>query len=48
MNYSLKISPITDDYILSDEEVLGVGLSGQVVSCINKETNVKYALKVLY
>ncbi|KHN77680.1 MAP kinase-activated protein kinase 2 [Toxocara canis] len=37
---------INDDYRIS-HEVLGVGESGKVRACYNKETNEKYALKVL-
>jgi serine/threonine protein kinase len=39
-------NPITDDYKIS-KSVLGVGVNGKVVECINKKTGEKYALKVL-
>lgn len=41
-----KSSSIHDDYFVTDQ-VLGKGANRPVVLCINKKTNVKYALKVL-
>lgn len=40
-----KTNPIHEDYFIS-REVLGLGISGKVLSCTNKQTKVKYALKV--
>ncbi|CAI4232885.1 unnamed protein product [Auanema sp. JU1783] len=37
---------ITEDYTVS-HEIIGVGESGKVMACYNKETNEKFALKVL-
>lgn len=42
-----KTNPIYDDYIIS-KQVLGLGISGKVISCTNKQTKIKYALKVSY
>ena len=42
-----KITPITNDYEISNT-VLGLGINGKVVECINKKTRQKYALKVLH
>jgi len=41
-----KTNPIYDDYIIT-KQVLGLGISGKVISCTHKKTNVKYALKTL-
>ena len=41
-----KTNPIYDDYLIS-KEVLGLGISGKVLSCTHKQTKVKYALKTL-
>ncbi|XGW09059.1 hypothetical protein V3C99_011399 [Haemonchus contortus] len=38
--------PVTEDYIVS-HEIIGIGESGKVMACYNKDTNEKYALKVL-
>lgn len=40
-----KTNPIYEDYIIS-KQVLGLGISGKVLCCVNKQTKVKYALKV--
>lgn len=37
--------PITDDYKIS-KNVLGVGINGKVVECVNRKSGQKYALKV--
>ncbi|GAB0092119.1 MAP kinase-activated protein kinase 2 [Sergentomyia squamirostris] len=42
-----KTTPITDDYEISSR-ILGLGLNGKVVQCINKRTGEKFALKVLH
>ena len=39
-----KTKPIYEDYIIS-KDVLGMGISGKVLSCTHKQTKVKYALK---
>jgi serine/threonine protein kinase len=41
-----KTNPIYDDYLIS-KEVLGLGISGKVLSCTHKQSKVKYALKTL-
>jgi hypothetical protein len=41
-----KTKPIYEDYIIS-KDVLGMGISGKVLSCTHKQTKVKYALKVI-
>jgi hypothetical protein len=41
----IKKNPIGEDYKLNDE-VLGVGISGNVITCINRHNQIKYALKV--
>jgi hypothetical protein len=45
MSLRPKTNPIYEDYIIS-KQVLGMGISGKVLSCVNKKTNQKYALKV--
>lgn len=40
-----KTHPIYDDYIIT-KQVLGLGISGKVISCTHKQTKIKYALKV--
>jgi hypothetical protein len=42
-----KTKPIYEDYIIS-KDVLGMGISGKVLSCTHKQTKVKYALKVSF
>lgn len=46
MNIHPKKHSIHDDYFVSDE-VLGKGSNRPIVLCVNKKTNIKYALKVL-
>ena len=41
-----KTNPIYEDYVIS-KQVLGLGISGKVLCCVNKQTKVKYALKTL-
>jgi hypothetical protein len=41
-----KTNPIYEDYLIS-RDVLGVGISGKVLICTHKQTQVKYALKVI-
>lgn len=43
---SPKVNPITDDYEISGN-VLGLGISGKVVQCINRDTGERFALKIL-
>ncbi|ETN85867.1 hypothetical protein RB195_019578 [Necator americanus] len=38
--------PVTEDYVVS-HEIIGIGESGKVMACYNKDTNEKFALKVL-
>ena len=55
-NVSSKIMPLTqlvpkkhsiyDDYVILDE-VLGEGINGKVLACVDKKTNMRYALKPL-
>lgn len=40
-----KTNPIYEDYTIT-RDVLGLGISGKVLSCKHKQTGVKYALKV--
>lgn len=40
-----KKTPITDNYNLT-QTVLGVGINGKVIECVEKKTGNKYALKV--
>ncbi len=40
-----KKTPFNDDYKETNKK-LGKGVNGEVVICINKKTNVEYALKV--
>ena len=40
-----KLNPIHEDYQIN-KEVLGLGISGKVLSCVNRQTVKKYALKV--
>lgn len=40
-----KQIPVIQDYQITDT-VLGLGINGKVVECFNKETGMKYALKV--
>lgn len=44
---SPKSSPITDHYEISNT-VLGLGINGKVVQCMNRTNGQKYALKVLH
>ncbi|TMS38854.1 hypothetical protein L596_005488 [Steinernema carpocapsae] len=39
--------PVTQDYIIAKEKVLGVGINGKVLECESRKTGEKYALKVL-
>jgi hypothetical protein len=41
----MKKTPITDVYTITSS-VLGVGINGKVVECVEKKTGNKYALKV--
>jgi hypothetical protein len=41
-----KKHSIYDDYLILDE-VLGEGINGRVLACVDKKTNVRYALKPL-
>lgn len=41
-----KTTPLVDDYEISDT-VLGLGINGKVVQCINRRTKQNFALKVL-
>lgn len=43
----MKTTPIIEDYEISNT-VLGLGINGKVVQCMNKKTGTKYALKVLH
>ena len=55
-NVSSTIMPLTqlvpkkhsiyDDYAILDE-VLGEGINGKVLACVDKKTNMRYALKPL-
>lgn len=40
-----KQIPVIQDYQITDT-VLGLGINGKVVECLNKQTGMKYALKV--
>lgn len=40
-----KVTPITDDYEISNT-VLGLGINGKVVQCLNRQSGKTYALKV--
>lgn len=40
-----KQIPVIQDYQITDT-VLGLGINGKVVECFNKQTGLKYALKV--
>lgn len=40
-----KTTPITNDYEISNT-VLGLGINGKVVQCMNRKNGSKYALKV--
>lgn len=42
-----KSNPITEDYKIS-KNVLGVGINGKVVECMNKKSGEKFALKVCF
>jgi hypothetical protein len=42
----LKCTPVSEDYDIS-VVTLGVGINGKVVECTNKQSGLKYALKVL-
>lgn len=44
---SPKTTPITDDYEISDT-VLGLGINGKVVQCLDRKRGTKRALKVLH
>lgn len=41
-----KTTPLVDEYEISDT-VLGLGINGKVVQCINRRTKQNFALKVL-
>jgi hypothetical protein len=43
--FETKKTPITDAYTITNS-VLGVGINGRVVECVEKKTGNKYALKV--
>lgn len=45
-NFSPKKNAITEDYEIT-KQVLGLGISGKVVECFNKNTKEKFALKVI-
>lgn len=45
MSLKPKTNPIYEDYTIN-KTVLGLGISGKVLACVNKQTNKKYALKV--
>lgn len=47
ITFDIKTTPITDDYDISNSNVLGVGVNGKVVECIHRRTGFKYALKIL-
>ena len=42
-----KINPIHEDYEIIDKK-LGVGINGSVHACIDRKTQVEYALKVFF
>lgn len=42
-----KTVPITDEYEISNT-VLGLGINGKVVQCTNRNSGLKYALKILH
>ncbi|XKL66718.1 hypothetical protein PGB90_010138 [Kerria lacca] len=44
--FTPKINPICDEYEISGD-VLGLGINGQVVQCVDKKFGKRYALKVL-
>lgn len=44
--FTPKTNLITDEYEISSD-VLGLGINGQVVQCVDKKTGKRYALKVL-
>jgi hypothetical protein len=46
MSLKPKTNPIYEDYVIS-KTVLGLGISGKVLGCVNKQTKQKYALKTL-
>uniref|UniRef100_A0A7E4V710 non-specific serine/threonine protein kinase n=1 Tax=Panagrellus redivivus TaxID=6233 RepID=A0A7E4V710_PANRE len=46
LNFPYNTRPITEDYTVS-EEIIGVGESGKVMACYDKNDGTKYALKVL-
>lgn len=46
MSLKPKTNPIYEDYIIT-KEVLGLGISGKVLSCTHKQTRQKFALKTL-
>lgn len=41
-----KTNPVTEDFKIS-KNVLGVGINGKVVECVNRQNGNKFALKVL-
>ncbi len=43
----VKYKEIYLDYIIHNT-VIGTGQSGDIITCTNKETKKKYALKILY
>ena len=42
-----KVNQIYEDYTIQ-KQVLGLGISGKVLSCINNVTKQRYALKVSF
>lgn len=45
LNKKTKTTPVENDYKISNN-VLGLGINGQVVQCFSINTGDKYALKV--
>lgn len=46
MSLKPKTNPIYEDYLIT-KEVLGMGVTGKVLSCVHKQTKQKFALKTL-
>jgi len=46
MTFNTKTNPFSEDYIIT-RDVLGLGISGKVIACINKKEGSKYAVKTL-
>ncbi|KAK0400256.1 hypothetical protein QR680_003425 [Steinernema hermaphroditum] len=44
---TIHTHPVTQDYIIAKEKVLGVGINGKVLECESRKTGEKFALKVL-